>query len=95
MALVLDGGNFTGGEPVNGITIAGLIELGVGANLLDTSLVSEHAGVFSTGPVGELVVTEGVCVVVRVGLLNVLVEDAEVNQAGVELLNGRHVLASC
>ena len=95
LALVLDGGEGTPGGLVDGVSVGGLIEVGVEADLLDANLVLEHGSVLSLGPVEELVGAEGVGVAVGVGLLDVLVEDAEVNQAGVELLNGRHVLASC
>ena len=76
-------------------SISGLIEVNVDADLLDANLVSEHGSVLSLDVVGELVVAEGVGgVAVGVGLLNVLVENAEVSQVGAELLNGRHVLST-
>ena len=92
LALILDGGDGTLGNPVD-LSAVGLIEDRVGLLLNRRWLLSEHVGVLSSGPVGELVVAKSVVVALSVVLLNVLVKDTEVDEALVEFLNASHVLS--
>ena len=93
MALILNGSDGTSLNPVDSHAVARLVEDLVVAVLLRFTLETEHASVLSSGPVGELVVAKSVAVALSVVLLNVLVEDGEVDKAGVEFLNISEVLS--
>ena len=71
LALVLDGGDGTGINPVDGGGVPGGVELGGGLGSSElVSLVSEDALVLGGSPVGELVVADGVAGVGLVVLLD-------------------------
>jgi len=70
-SLVLDGGDTSLGDPVDGGLDVGLVEeLGGGVGLLELSSVSEHLLHLSRGNIGELVESDGVGSVLGVVLLD-------------------------
>ena len=87
MALILDGGDGTSGNPVDGVSVGGLVELNDSLGNLSVGDITENALVFSLAPVRELVVTSTVAGRGGVVLLDELINKLEVVEAGVEHIN--------
>ena len=87
VALILDRGDRASFDPVDLVSVPGLVEDLVMSIFLRLSPVAEQSGLLSSGPVRELVVAKGVAVALSVALLDELIVRAEEDKASVELLD--------